>query len=108
LFGADAGFFQNVRFGFVHADQFSSGQEDVKVFKSKVSVVAQVFQHAKDVVLMLLGLGALWAVTAIFHLQFVKGEPVGKFIQLRRAGVGDVKPRNTGERLLGWVHQQEV
>ena len=95
-------------FRLVHADQFARGQEEIKVFKGKVSVVAQVLQHAKDVLLVLFYLGPLRTMAAVFNLQFVEAETVGELVQLGRVGIGDIKPRNTGQRLLGWAHQQAV
>jgi hypothetical protein len=47
-------------------------------------------------------------VAAILDLQFVEAKAMCEVVQLRRVGVRDVKPRNTGQRLLGCAHQQEV
>jgi hypothetical protein len=58
-------------------------------------------EHAKEVAVMLLSLGALRTVTAIFHLQFMKAKPLGQLVQLRGIWIGDIKPRHAGQQLLG-------
>ena len=80
----------NIIFNAQHAGHARLVQ--AKVFKGKVGVVPQMFQDAKNVVLMFFCLGALRTVAAILYLQLVKAQVLGKLVQLRRVGVGNVKP----------------
>src|SRR5438270_1302417 len=45
---------------------------------------------------------------AVFYLQLMEAKAVSQFIQVGGVGVGDIKPGNTGQRLMGGTHPKEV
>ena len=58
-----------------------------------------VLGDGEDVVIVLLGLGPLGAMAAVFDLKLVDFEAACEFVEFRRGGIGDVKPREMREGL---------
>ena len=85
----------------MHGDEEIAAEKNADVAKAQIILDVNTLQNAEDVVLVLLFLGALRVVPAIFNVELMKSELFRELVEIRGGGVGNVVP---AQRWDGLVH----